>query len=178
MAKNDKPYVIDRIGVPVENPWGSMMLLSGIDFDKDGVAYISTMMGDVWKVTGLGKGMTEATWKRYAAGLDQPFGLRVVDGLPYVLTRGNIICLKDLNGDNEADFYETYYSFDYAPTGHTGSFGLHVDKDNTFYFVSGGSAHKKPWNKPGELLASGLRNAMAVGASRDGLFLVGPQEGI
>ena len=25
-AENDKPYVVDRIGVPLQNPWGSMMM--------------------------------------------------------------------------------------------------------------------------------------------------------
>ena len=29
MAKDDRAYVVDRIGVPFDNPWGSMMLFSG-----------------------------------------------------------------------------------------------------------------------------------------------------
>ena len=51
-----------------------MMLFSGIDFDEEGHAYLPTLMGDVWKVLGLGEGMKEASWKRYATGLNQPFG--------------------------------------------------------------------------------------------------------
>jgi len=177
-AENDKPYVVDRIGVPLQNPWGSMMMLSGIDFDPDGVGYVTTLMGDVWKVTGLGKDTEEVTWRRFATGLNQPFGVRVLDGLPYVLTRGSIVCLKDLNADGEADYYHDHFNgFSHAPTAHTRSFGFHADKDKTFYFVLGNAAYKKPWNRPLELLGSGLRNAMAAGASRDGLFLVGPQEG-
>ena len=179
IAKNDKPYVIDRVGVPLENPWGSMMMFSGIDFAKDGAAYLTTLMGDVWKVTGLGDGMKKVVWKRFATGLNQPFGIRLVDGRPYVLTRNSIVCLQDLNSDGEADYYQDYHNgFAYAPTAHTHSFGLHVDKDKSFYYVIGNSAFKKPWNKPARLLASGLRNAMAVGASKDGIFLVGPQEGV
>lgn len=179
IAKNNKPYVIDRISVPFDNPWGSMMMFSGIDFDQAGDAYITTLMGDVWKVSGLGEDMKEATWKRYATGLDQPFGIRLIDGLPYVMTRGSIVVLKDLNGDNEADYYEDYLNgFDYAVPAHTRTFGFPMDKDRTFYFVNGSGAYKKPWNKPVEFLASGLRNAMAVGGSSDGIFLVGPQEGV
>ena len=179
IAGNNKAYVIDRIGVPFDNPWGSMMLFSGIDFDQDGAAYICTLMGDLWKVMGLEAGLKEVIWKRYATGLDQPFGLRVIDGLPYVMTRGGIVCLKDLNEDDEADYYEEYFSFpSYKYMGHTGTFGFHMDKERNMYFVNSTSAYRKPWNKDPEQLASGMRNAMAVGASQDGVFLIGPQEGI
>ena len=179
VAKDDRAYVVDRIGVPFDNPWGSMMMFSGIDFDEEGHAYLPTLMGDVWKVSGLGEGMTEVSWKRYATGLNQPFGIRLIDGKPYVLTRGSIVCLKDLNGDDEADYYQDHYNgFSYSPSAHTRTFGFTVDKDQTAYFVNGSGAYKKPWKEPAELLASGLRNAMAVGGSQDGIFLVGPQEGV
>ena len=134
IAGNNKAYVIDRIGVPFDNPWGSMMLFSGIDFDQDGAAYICTLMGDLWKVMGLEAGMKEVIWKRYATGLDQPFGVRVINGLPYVMTRGGIISPKDLNEDDEADFYEEYFSFpSYKYMGHTGTFGFHIDKERNMY---------------------------------------------
>ena len=176
-ARNDKAYVVDRIGVPFDNPWASMMMFSGIDFDADGVAYLTTLMGDVWKVSGLRT--DEVTWKRFATGLNQPFGIRLIDGLPYILTRGSIVCLKDLNADDEADYYEdNFNAFSYSPSAHTHTFGFPMDKDRTAYFLSGGAAYKKPWNQPVELLASGIRNGMAVGASREGVFLVGPQEGV
>ena len=179
VAKDDRTYVVDRIGVPFDNPWGSMMLFSGIDFDEAGHAYLPTLMGDVWKVSGLGEGMTEASWKRFATGLNQPFGVRLIDGNPYVMTRSSIVCLKDLNGDDEADYYEDHYNgFTYSPSAHTRGFGFTIDKDRTAYYVNGSGAYKKPWNEPAELLASGLRNAMGVGGSQDGIFLVGPQEGV
>jgi len=179
IAKDERAYVVDRIGVPFDNPWGSMMLFSGIDFDAAGHAYLPTLMGDVWKVSGLGKGMKEVSWKRFATGLNQPFGIRLIDGHPHVMTRGSIVCLKDMNGDDEADYYQdSFNGFTYSPSAHTRTFGLSLDKDRTAYFVNGSGAYKKPWNQPAELLASGLRNAMAVGGSQDGLFLVGPQEGV
>ena len=118
------------------------MLFSGIDFDQNGTAYI--WMGDLWRVTGLKEGMKEVVWKRYATGLDQPFGVRVIDGLPYVLTRGSIVCPRDLNEDEEADYYEEYYSFPtYKHMGHTGTFGFHMDKERAMYFVSSTSAYRK-----------------------------------
>ena len=154
-------------------------MFSGIDFDDEGHAYLPTLMGDVWKVSGLGEKMKKVSWKRFATGLNQPFGIRLIDGEPYVLTRGSIVCLKDLNADDEADYYEDHYNgFTYSPSAHTRTFGFPMDKERTAYFVNGSGAYKKPWNEPAELLASGLRNAMAVGGSQDGLFLVGPQEGV
>ena len=51
--------------------------------------------------------------------------------------------------------------------GHTGTFGFHIDKERNMYFVNSTSAYRKPWNKDPEQLASGMRNAMAVGASQE-----------
>ena len=68
IAGSDKAYVIDRIDVPFDNPWGSMMLFSGIDFDQDGTAYICTLMGDLWKIMGLKAGMKEVTWETIRPG--------------------------------------------------------------------------------------------------------------
>src|SRR5207245_2084227 len=43
-------------------------------------------------------------WKRFAAGLHQPLGLKIVNDIVYVAGRDQITKLHDLNGDGEADF--------------------------------------------------------------------------
>ena len=83
-------YVIDTLPVLVINPYKSPMVLSGIAFDTSGDAYVSTMFGDVWKVSGIDENLDEIVWKRMIAGLNSPFGLTWHEGVLYVMTRRNL----------------------------------------------------------------------------------------
>jgi hypothetical protein len=65
-------------------------------------------MGEVWIVSGLDESLEHLRWRRFATGLNQPLGLRVVDGVIHVLGRDQITRLHDVNGDGEADFYECF----------------------------------------------------------------------
>ena len=73
------PLAIDTLTVPYDNPWRALMFLSGVDFTSDGAAYVCSIHGDVWKVTGIDDKLRELTWKRFATGLYQPLGLKVVN---------------------------------------------------------------------------------------------------
>src|SRR5205814_1420205 len=59
------PYAVDNIGIPFENPWRALMFFSGHAFLDDGTAFLCTMQGDVWKVTGLDAGLEHVTWRRF-----------------------------------------------------------------------------------------------------------------
>ena len=96
--------VIDTLPVPVINPYQSPMVLSGIAFNGAGEAFIATMFGDIWKVTGLTDGLEKVVWKRMIAGLNSPFGLTYHDGVLYAGDKAELIALHDLNGDDEFDF--------------------------------------------------------------------------
>ena len=48
------PYVVDDIGLPVDNPWRASIRFGGLDFFPDGRAALCTWDGDVWIVSGLG----------------------------------------------------------------------------------------------------------------------------
>src|SRR5262249_10627529 len=96
-----QPYVLDTITGPEQNPWHSWMRLGGLDFFSDGRAAISTWSGDVWIVSGIDDKLDHVTWKRYATGLFQALGLRIVNDELYVLGRDQITKLKDTNGDGE-----------------------------------------------------------------------------
>ena len=136
-------YVVDNLQVPEENPYDSWMRMTGFDFYKNpDKAAISTWMGDVWIVTGLtGK---KLTWKRYATGMFQPLGIKVVDETIYVSCRDQIVKLHDFNGDNEADFYECFNN-DHQVTEHFHEFamGLQTDKDGNFYYAKS-ARHARP----------------------------------
>jgi len=152
------PYAVDTITVPFENPSKSYMRLTGHDFFKDGRAAVCTMDGDVWLVSGIDASLSKVTWKRYATGLFQPLGLRIVDDLVYVTCRDRLLRLHDLNGDGEADFYESFNS-DCPVTKHYHEFAmdLETDKEGNFYYCKGSNLDNKPNSFTSELQGCMLR---------------------
>lgn len=132
-------YVSDSITPPFKNPYDSWMRIGGFDFFSDGRAAVSTWSGDVWIVSGIDDKLDKVTWKRYAAGLFQGLGLKIVDDKVYVLGRDGITRLHDLNGDGEADFYECFNNdFQVTANFHEFIFDLHTDPEGNFYFIKGG----------------------------------------
>ncbi len=80
LGTGDGPYVVDTLTAPDENPYKSWMRFGGMDFFADGKsAALSTWSGDVWTVTGIDETLEKLTWKRFATGLFQPLGLKIVD---------------------------------------------------------------------------------------------------
>lgn len=176
-AASGGAYEIDDIPVPSDNPDHAPMTLSGIAFDAKGIAYLSTLAGDVWKVTGLTGSLQQVEWKRFATGLDLPLGIAVVGDVPCVSTRRNILELHDLNGDGEADFIERFNQMD-LPTSDPAGHDLQRDAAGNFHFnaVSGIyqlSADGKVLTKTGH----GSRNPLGLGVRSDGLVLSDSSEG-
>jgi len=168
-----KPFAVDTIQVPFDNPYGTLFFISGLDFFEDGSAAVCTMTGEVWLVGGLDAGMRKVTWKRFATGLHQPLGLKVVDGKVLVLGRDQITRLHDLNGDREADYHENVMSaYETSPGGHDFIVGLDRDRQGRFYTASGkqGVLRLTPPDKV-EVLATGLRNPNGIGVDVAGQFV-------
>lgn len=175
---DQKPFAVDTIGVPFNNPYGTLFFLSGIDFLPDGSAAVSTMTGEVWMVRGLA-GDT-VTWRRYATGLHHALGVKVVDGKILVLGRDQITRLHDLNGDGEADFHECLFNrYTTSPGGHDFVVGLERDDIGRFYTASGNQGLLRlTLPDKVEVLATGLRNPNGVGITPDGRFITSSvQEG-
>jgi hypothetical protein len=101
-------FAVDTVAVPESNPWNSWMRLTAFDFFSDGRAAVTTWNGDVWIVSGLDDDLKNVKWNRFAAGLFDPLGLKIVRDEVFVLERHQITRLRDLNGDGEADFYENF----------------------------------------------------------------------
>lgn len=132
-------YVVDTLTVPEDNPYKAWMRFGGMDFYKDGRAAVSTWSGDVWVVSGIDDKLEKLTWKRFATGLFQPLGLKIVNDQIYVLGREGITCLLDVNNDGEADWYENLNNDVHTTPGfHEFAFDLQTDAENNFYFSKGG----------------------------------------
>ncbi len=171
-------YVVDTIPIPEANPWKSWMRLSAVDFFSDGRAAVATLNGDIWIVSGLDAKLDQVKWKRFAVGLYEPMGLRIVKDTVYVHGRDQITRLHDLNNDGEADFYECFNSDrTLYPSYHAFAFDLQTDSKGNFYYVVGGNqlGAKRDWHaavfrvspdgRKTDVVATGFRapNGMTVG---------------
>jgi hypothetical protein len=189
------PYIVDTIDVPFENPCDSWMRTSALDFFSDGRAAVSTWSGDVWIVT-YDAAFKQAKWKRFATGLFQPLGLKIVNDQIYVQGRDQITILHDLNNDGEADFYENFNNDVQVTTSfHEFSHDLQVDPEGNFYFAKCGPVRPggRGWqqisrdngcviriSKDGqtcEPFAVGLRAPNGMGMGPNGEITVGDNEG-
>ena len=138
---DSKAYTVDDIPFPANNPFKTWFRPGGHDFLPDGTCVVANISGDVWLVSGLDDQLGAVKWKRFASGLFQPLGCKVVDGKIYVLGRDQITRLNDLNNDGEADFYESF-NHDCVVTEnyHEFALDLQADSQGNLYFAKG-----SPW---------------------------------
>jgi hypothetical protein len=184
------PYVVDTLTVPFDNPYKSWMRTAAFDFFSDGRMAVSTLDGDVWIVSGIDDKLDKVTWQRFATGLYEPLGLKIVKDQIYVLGRDRITRLHDLNGDGEADFYESFWhDGNVAPSFHAFSFDLQTDKAGNFYFVKSGRRVDKqrpghgavikvsPDGKKSEIVATGFRHPNGMGIGPNDEIVVSDNQG-
>lgn len=186
------PYAVDVFVLPQDNPWKSRMRPTGIDFLPDGdQAVVSTIDGEVWLLKGISQKEGMIQWRRIATGLFQPLGIKYHKGDIYLSCRDQIAILRDLNGDGETDFYESFNS-DHQVTEHFHEFamGLQTDEAGNFYYAKSGRHARTSLvpqhgtlikvsadGKQSDIIAHGFRAANGVCINPDGSFIVTDQEG-
>ncbi len=180
------PYMLDHILPPIDNPWNALCYFAGVDFLPDGRIALCTAYGDVWTVARLDTGRPR--WKRFATGLYQPLGLKVLDGIVHVIERGQITRVRDTDGDGEGDFLECFSNRWHSFGGlHCYDMCLEVGLDGAFYFNKSGE-----WDSPNgasilrveadgsqdaEVFATGLRHSSALGVTPEGFITSAGQQG-
>mgnify|MGYP003634949718 CR=1 FL=1 len=197
LGSSEEAYTVDTIPLPTDNPWQSEIRFGAYDFFPDGKRVAcSTWNGDVWVADGIDGDLETITWRRYASGLYQTLGLKIVDGIIHTLGRDQITKLHDLNDDGEADFYECFNNGVRITSGfHEFAFDLQTDADGNFYFskgqpVLGGGRGFAPWtdhngtilkvSADGESItrmAWGLRAPGGVSVGPNGELTTGENEG-
>lgn len=196
-ADDKKAYVLDDIPIPFKNEFRDPMQTGGFDFFSDGTtAAVCTMHGSVWIVSGIDDKLDRVTWKRFASGLFETMGLKIVDDKIYVNGRDQITRLHDLNNDGHADFHECFNN-DVKVTSnwHEFAFDLHTDPQGDFYFTkagpvpSGGRGFQRVLEHHGKVLklskdgsklevfASGFRVPNGMGVGPKGEVTTGENEG-
>lgn len=186
-AQDDAAYVLDTIPVPFDNPHRALMYTSGLDFDSQGVMYVCTAHGDVWQVRGVDEDLQEVVWQRFATGLYQPLGLRVVKDEVYVLGRDQITQLVDENQDGEADRYVNFNDdLQLLGQAHAYAMNLETDREGNFYFTKSGSADRPHGGtllkvsadgSKLEVVATGFRHPNGAGVGRNNVITAADNEG-
>lgn len=191
-------YVLDRLTVPYQNPYGVKMRIGGFDFfsSDPSKAALSTWDGDVWIVSGIDEKLENLTWKRFAAGGHETLGLVIVGDVIYTVSDSQITRYHDLNDDGEADFYENFNNDWELTSGfHAFCFDLQTGPDGDFFFAfgcpvrGGGRSFERMGRHHGSILrvspdglkldryATGLRAPNGIGVGPDGQLTSGDNEG-
>jgi hypothetical protein len=158
-------FEVDTLPLPEDNPWHAWMRPGGFDFFADGTrAAVCTWSGDVWLVSGIDAGLQHVTWQRFATGLFQPLGLKIVRDQVYVLCRDQIARLIDRNGDGTADDYECFNNdVSVTPNFHEFALDLQADSAGNFFFTKGAPLLGTDYWDP-----IGAHNGSVVKVSADG----------
>jgi len=132
-------YVTDVLTLPLPNPWGRNVRVADIDFFSNGDAAVSTYEGDIWLVRGINDRLNRLRWKRFASGFYEPFSLEIFKDQIFIYGKEGIVRLHDLNGDDEADFYENFCNLMQQSTGtREWAADMTMDHEGYFYIAKGG----------------------------------------
>ena len=190
-------YVVDRIGIPFNNQYEPRMRIGAFDFFADGKsAAVCTWDGDVWIVSGIDEQLQKVKWKRFATGLHEPLGLKIVNEKIYTVGDNQITRFHDLNNDGEADFLENFNNdWDATEGFHAFCFDLQTDPAGNFYFSmgcpvrAGGAGFERLGRHHGcvlkispsgddlSIFASGFRAPNGIGVGPNGEVTTGDNEG-
>ena len=173
-------YAVDTIRLPFKNPYNSLFFVSGHDWFSNGDMVVSTVHGEVWIAKNVDDDLQSITWKRFATGLYQPLGIKVVDNQAFVLCRDQIVRLHDRDENGEADFYECFHADVTTSTGvHDYVCCLETDSAGNFYYIhaNDGVVRVSSNGKDRKIVATGFRNPNGMGVRSDGLVTAAPQEG-
>lgn len=179
-------------------PADFMPKVGGMDFLSDGRLVVSTWdaEGAVYVVDGVQTGDPgKMSYKKIAAGLAEPLGLKVVDDTIYVLQKQELTRLIDHDGDELIDEYYTVSNdWKVSANFHEFAFGL-AYKEGFFYaalaiaILPGGASANPQIEDRGkavrisrnsgevEFIAQGLRTPNGLGIGLDGEVFIADNQG-
>ncbi len=102
VVRGDAAFRVEPLRVPpqISSP------VTGMDFLPNGNLALCTALGEVFIVQQLGSTTNAPVWRRFARGLMEPAGLRVLSGEIFVTQKCELTRLRDTDGDGEADLFE------------------------------------------------------------------------
>ena len=116
------------LSVPI--PDDILLEVGGMTFLPNDELAVSTRRGEVWIISNpYMKNGAMPHYRLFAQGMHEVLGLNYIRGDIYAVQRSELTRLRDLNGDGEADEYETVYSWPLAGNYHEFAYGPVLDKD-------------------------------------------------
>ncbi len=180
LPAGDEFFRLERFPLPKE----IQLQVNGMDFLPNGDLAICTWLGDVYIVEKATGAPGAAKYRRFARGLCEPAGLKVIDGDIYVVQKQQLTRLRDTDGDGEADLFECInQGWGFTGNYHSFAFGPSVDSAGNFHvFVTGNhGAYDLPYmgwdvaiSRDGKTLTpfcSGLRSPDGFGSYRGDVFM-------
>lgn len=182
--------VFDTLPLPLPNPWKRNVRPSDFDFFPNGRLALVTYDGDVWLADGIEATSGSITWQRFASGLHEPMGLRVLKNTIVVSDRNGLTRLHDQDGNGEADYYESL-SNAMAQTAETREFAMSFEAkpEGGYYVAKGGQMGSSRGKHNGTVLeispdgaqvkvvATGLRQPFLGLNQRTGVLTASDQQG-
>jgi hypothetical protein len=163
-------------------PPGEVMEIGSIALLPAQKIAVATRRGDVWICDGAyGDDLTKVTWKKFASGQHEPFGMFWKDGWMWMTQRPEVSRVKDTDGDGTADTFETICD-DWGISGdyHEYAFGTDPDKEGNIWVTlcltgsAGAGADWRGWcvrvTPEGKMIptCSGIRSPGGIGFNAEG----------
>ncbi len=114
----------------VPAPEGTLLEVGGLTMLPNGNLGVATRRGDVFIVEN--PTAQRPYFRKFASGLHEILGLAHHEGSLYMVQRGELTKLTDLNSDGKADWYETIASWPLSAHYHEYSFGPKITPDGAF----------------------------------------------
>ncbi|MFT4592966.1 MAG: glucose/arabinose dehydrogenase [Phycisphaerales bacterium] len=187
------PYTTDYL----TEPDGAVLEVGGMAFMADGDMVVSTRRGQVWRIDNPNSAdPTDATFTLICEGLHEGLGLTIIDDEIFVMQRGEVSKLVDLDGDDIIDEVQTVTQ-DWGMSGnyHEFGFGLPSDSEGNMYIsLNVGFWNPHWWHGKSRApyrgwvlrvapdgtvtpIAGGLRSPAGMGFLEDGRLLVTDNQG-
>jgi hypothetical protein len=178
-AQQQSDYYL-REEIPL--PKGEVMELGSVALMPDRKIAVASRRGDLWICTGAyDDDLSKVTWRKFAEGLHEPFGMFWKDGWLYLTQRPEVTRIKDSDNDGIADTFETLNS-DWSIKGdyHEYAFGSTPDKNGDTWVVlclTGSFSADVPWRgwcvrvtPDGKMIptCSGIRSPGGIGFNAEG----------
>lgn len=178
-------------------PAGAFIEGGGLEFDDRGRLLVSTRRGLVYVVENPeAADPSVMRFSRFAAGLHEGFGLKIVNNQVYVVQRGQLTRLLDTDHDGTADRFENV-SNDWGLTGnyHEYAYGLETDDEGYFFVPLNASSQHRALDERGldapnrgcvmrisatgeaEVFATGFRSPNGIGKNAIGDLFVTDNQG-
>ena len=140
----DRHYRIEPFLIPPEVD----LLVGGMDWLSNGDLAVATWAkGEVWILENATGPVHEVRFRRFAQGLMEPLGLKVLHDVIYVTQKGELTRLLDTDQDGEADVQECVNDdWGFSGNYHSYAFGPTVGKDGAFYVMTCGQRAR--WDVP------------------------------